>query len=199
MPRAVHLMPRTRGVVQDAIDDADDAAPGKPVRHQFEADPTKVLHPSMLPGTAVQLLTVGRPRAALGSGDARPVLPRAGSEVFRQLPSRMGNTLRWPDGRVTDLSGTPRPITVNIADPDQGTVESMSLFERFAIGIPVFHGDPVAWSLIARLKYRNNGGKLSFSFELVRPDRVHQGAAKELIVKVSSGLGPVPLLMGECK
>lgn len=86
-----------------------------------------------------------------------------------------------------------------IADADQGTVESMSLFEKFAIGIPVFHGDPVAWSLIARLKYRNNGGKLSFSFELVRPDRVHQGAAKELIVKVSAGLGAVPLLMGECK
>lgn len=113
MPRALHLMPRTRGVVLDAIDDDAGDASAKPVRHQFEADPTKVLHPSVPPGTAVQLLTVGRPRAALGSGDARPVLPRAGSEVFRQLPSRTGNTLRWPDGRVTDLSGTPLPIHVN--------------------------------------------------------------------------------------
>ena len=113
MPRAFHLMPRTRGIVQDAIDDEAPAeAQGRPVRHQYEADPSKVLHPSALTMN-VALLTVGRPRAALGSGDARPVVPRAGSEVFRQLPSRMGNTLRWPDGRITDLSGTPLPLTVH--------------------------------------------------------------------------------------
>lgn len=84
-----------------------------------------------------------------------------------------------------------------IADPDQGTVESMQLFERFALGIPVFHGG-AAWGLTARLKYRNNGGKLSFYYELVRADRIHDGAAKELIAKVRDGLGDVPLLMGQC-
>jgi uncharacterized protein YfdQ (DUF2303 family) len=84
-----------------------------------------------------------------------------------------------------------------IADPDAGTVETMSMFERFGLGIPVFHGGS-AWGLTARLKYRNNGGKLSFFYELVRPDRVHEGAAKELIDAVRSGLGQVPLLMGSC-
>ncbi len=84
-----------------------------------------------------------------------------------------------------------------IADPDQGTVESMSLFEKFAIGIPVFHGGP-AWGITARLKYRNNGGKLSFLYELVRADRVHDGAAKELITQIRDGLKHGPLLMGSC-
>lgn len=84
-----------------------------------------------------------------------------------------------------------------IADPDTGTTESMQMFERFAIGIPVFH-DGSAWSITARLKYRLSGGKVSFFYELVRPDRVHQGAAKELIEQVRKLIG-VPVLMGKCE
>lgn len=82
-----------------------------------------------------------------------------------------------------------------IADPDQGTVETMQMFERFGLGIPVFQDGP-AWSLGARLKYRNNGGKLSFTYELIRPDRVHKGAALEVIETIRGGLGEVPMLMG---
>lgn len=82
-----------------------------------------------------------------------------------------------------------------IADPDKGTTEDMKIFERFAIGIPVFHGGQ-AWQLTARLKYRNNSGKVSFFYELVRPDRVHDGAAKELIGQIRQGLGGVPMFMG---
>jgi uncharacterized protein YfdQ (DUF2303 family) len=82
-----------------------------------------------------------------------------------------------------------------IADADKGTTEDMKVFERFALGIPVFHGG-AAWSMTARLKYRNSAGKVSFFYELVRPDRVHQGAADELIAKVREGLNGVPLLMG---
>lgn len=82
-----------------------------------------------------------------------------------------------------------------IADPDQGTVETMNMFERFGLGIPVFQDGP-AWSLGARLKYRNNGGKLSFTYELIRPDRVHKAAALEVITAVREGLAGVPMLMG---
>src|SRR5205814_7121671 len=39
-----------------------------------------------------------------------------------------------------------------IADPDAGTTETMQMFEKFALGIPVFH-DGQAWSITARLKY----------------------------------------------
>lgn len=82
-----------------------------------------------------------------------------------------------------------------VADADTGTTESMRLFERFALGIPVFHGGS-AWAMQARLKYRLNAGKVSFFYELVRPDRVHEHAARELISTIGSNLGDVPLLMG---
>lgn len=85
-----------------------------------------------------------------------------------------------------------------IADQDKGTTETMQMFERFAIGIPVFHGGP-AWAMTARLKYRLGGGKVTFFYEFQRPDRVHDGAARELIHHVREGIGDVPLLMGACK
>lgn len=84
-----------------------------------------------------------------------------------------------------------------IADPDAGTTESMQLFEKFALGIPVFHGG-AAWGMTARLKYRQKGGAVNFYYELQRPDRVHQAAALELISAVRAGLGEVPMLMGSC-
>jgi uncharacterized protein YfdQ (DUF2303 family) len=84
-----------------------------------------------------------------------------------------------------------------VADADTGTTAEMAMFEKFQIGIPVFHGAG-AWAIDARLKYRNNSGKLSFHYELVRPDRVHQAAAEQLIDQVRTGLGEVPLLFGVC-
>lgn len=82
-----------------------------------------------------------------------------------------------------------------IADPDKGTTEDMKMFDRFAIGIPVFHGGE-PFGIIARLKYRLNSGKVSFFYELARPDRSHADAATDLIKLVRDGLGTVPLLMG---
>jgi uncharacterized protein YfdQ (DUF2303 family) len=82
-----------------------------------------------------------------------------------------------------------------VADPNAETVESMKLFEKFALGIPVFR-DGGAWGLFARLKYRLGQGKVTFHYELVRPDRVHESAARNLIEVVKTGLGDVPLLMG---
>ena len=83
-----------------------------------------------------------------------------------------------------------------IADPDAGTTESMQMFDKFAIGIPVFQGGS-AWGITARLKYRLNQGRVTFHYELVRPDRVHDGAAKELIQHVTDEVG-VPVRMGSC-
>ena len=84
-----------------------------------------------------------------------------------------------------------------IADADKGTMETMQMFEKFALGIPVFH-DGGAWRLTSRLKYRNNSGKVVFFYELQRPDIVHASAAKELIAKVRENLGNVPMFMGRC-
>lgn len=84
-----------------------------------------------------------------------------------------------------------------VADADTGTLEQMKVFERFAIGIPVFWAGS-AFRIDARLKYRLGQGKVSFFYELIRPDRVHEAAAKELIAKVREAIGDTPLLMGTC-
>ncbi len=94
-----------------------------------------------------------------------------------------------------------------INDADAGTTEAMRLFERFAIGIPVFWTAPeagetpqpiTAYRIDARLKYRVGSAKVNFHYELIRPDRVHQKAAIELIEAVRVRLGGLPLLMGTC-
>lgn len=81
-----------------------------------------------------------------------------------------------------------------IADDDKQTIERMQLFERFAIGIPVFwNGD--AYQITARLKYRVRDGKVSFWYELERTDVVFEAAARELIAAVRAG-AEVPFFFG---
>ena len=80
---------------------------------------------------------------------------------------------------------------------DEATVQQMRLFERFAIGIPVFRRG-VGYRLDARLKHRVSQGKAKFWFELIRPDRVHEAAALELVDRVRTGIGQTPLLLGAC-
>lgn len=84
-----------------------------------------------------------------------------------------------------------------IDDDATETLAQMKVFERFQIGIPVFWAGP-AYRIDARLKYRHGNGSVKFWFELVRPDRVHEAAARELIQHVQQGIGNVPLLMGSC-
>ena len=84
-----------------------------------------------------------------------------------------------------------------VDDDDAATLTQMKVFERFQIGIPVFWAGP-AYRIDARLKYRHGSGKVNFWYELIRADRVHEAAAKDLIERVRAGLGSVPLLMGSC-
>jgi uncharacterized protein YfdQ (DUF2303 family) len=93
-----------------------------------------------------------------------------------------------------------------VDDEDAATRSQMQVFERFMIGIPVFFAG-VGYRIQARLKYRNSGGKLAFWYELIRPDSMHEHAARELIQSIGAGLAlvnesvvsSVPLLMGSCK
>lgn len=78
---------------------------------------------------------------------------------------------------------------------DEATVEKMRLFDKFAIGIPVFWAGP-GYKIGARLKHRIAQGKAKFWYELIRPDRVHEAAARELVAHVQTGIGAVPLLLG---
>ena len=81
-----------------------------------------------------------------------------------------------------------------VQDDDAQTLARMQLFERFSIGLPVFwNGD--AYRLDARLRYRVRDGKVTFWYELERPDRVFEAAAKTLIESVRARVG-APLFFG---
>jgi hypothetical protein len=53
------------------------------------------------------LLTTGRRHPGLSAAERMPPLRREGTHVHGQIPSRMGNVLRYRDGRITDLAGRP--------------------------------------------------------------------------------------------
>lgn len=86
---------------------------------------------------------------------------------------------------------------VNLLFVDQDNAETearMRVFERFSLGLRVFLNG-TAYRLDARLKYRNNAGKLSFWFELIRPDQVFEDSIKDEFSKVREATG-FPLLYG---
>jgi uncharacterized protein YfdQ (DUF2303 family) len=81
-----------------------------------------------------------------------------------------------------------------VEDSNAETVKSMEVFSKFALGLPVFWGG-AAYQVEARLKYRLNAGKLSFWYELNRPDKVLEDAAKTLTTTIQSATG-FPLFHG---
>lgn len=82
-----------------------------------------------------------------------------------------------------------------VEDSNAETVKSMEVFNRFAIGVPVFWGGS-PYLIEARLKYQLKGGKVDFWYELNRPDKVLEDAAKMLTVTIKSETG-FPLFHGK--
>ncbi|HYD97042.1 MAG TPA: DUF2303 family protein, partial [Noviherbaspirillum sp.] len=75
-----------------------------------------------------------------------------------------------------------------VQDDDQQTIEKMQMFDRFAIGIPVFwNGD--AYRIEARLRYRVRDGKLTFWYELIRKDKTLEAATKTIIDTIREKTG----------
>lgn len=83
-----------------------------------------------------------------------------------------------------------------IANDDTQTVERMKLFDEFRLGIPVFWGNTTGEMLKAKLRYRQQQSKVTFWYELQRPDKAHEQAAREMIQRVRDGIEGLPLLMG---
>lgn len=83
-----------------------------------------------------------------------------------------------------------------VEDEDKDTRTSMQVFERFTLGLPVFDGSTNAYPLVARLKYREKDGKVTFWYELIRPDRVFKTAVSEVISKIKDQTG-FPIVFGE--
>ena len=82
-----------------------------------------------------------------------------------------------------------------VATDDAATVERMTVFDRFSIGIaPFFNGQ--AYKVDARLRYRIGNGTVQFWFELIRPDLTLQAATVDMIEAIKAGTG-FPVLMGK--
>lgn len=81
-----------------------------------------------------------------------------------------------------------------VQDDDDQTLVKMRLFEKVAIGIPVFWGGD-AYQITARLRYRVREGKLTFWYELIRADKILEDATETLIGKIIESTG-VPLYFG---
>lgn len=77
---------------------------------------------------------------------------------------------------------------------DSATRARMAVFERFSLGLTALQDGP-AYRLDARMKYRLRDGTLHLWFELIRPDKVLENSAHELVnaIKEKSGF---PLLLG---
>jgi uncharacterized protein YfdQ (DUF2303 family) len=83
-----------------------------------------------------------------------------------------------------------------VGTDDAATIEKMKLFDEFHLGIPVFRGSKTAEQMKAKLRYRITSGKVVFWYELIRPDKAHEQAARDLILQVQTGIGEVPVFMG---
>jgi len=82
-----------------------------------------------------------------------------------------------------------------VEDEDKDTRTKMEVFQRFTLGIPVFDGSTSAYPIEARLKYREREGKVSFWFELIRPDRVFKTAVQDELALINEGAG-FPVICG---
>jgi uncharacterized protein YfdQ (DUF2303 family) len=82
-----------------------------------------------------------------------------------------------------------------IDEENHDTRSTMQVFERFTIGIPVFEGSSNAYPIEARLKYREKEGRLTFWYELIRPDRVYKTAIHDELEKVREKTG-FPIVFG---
>lgn len=83
-----------------------------------------------------------------------------------------------------------------VDEENNDTRTSMQVFERFTLGLPVFDGSTSAYPLEARLKYRENQGKLTFWYELIRPDRVFKTAVVDELNLIKEGTG-FPIISGK--
>lgn len=83
-----------------------------------------------------------------------------------------------------------------IEDEDKDTRASMEVFQRFTLGLPVFEGSSSAYPLEARLKYREKEGKVTFWFELIRPDRVFKEAVDDELNRIKDATG-FPVIAGK--
>ncbi len=76
-----------------------------------------------------------------------------------------------------------------VEDETKETKSVMEVFRRFTLALPVFDGSTDAYPVEARLKYRDSGGKVTFWYELIRPDRAFKTAVQSALDKIKAETG----------
>ena len=76
-----------------------------------------------------------------------------------------------------------------VEDETKDTRTSMEVFRRFTLALPVFDGSTDAYPVEARLKYRDNSGKVTFWYELIRPDRAFKTAVQSALDQIKGATG----------
>ena len=76
-----------------------------------------------------------------------------------------------------------------VDDEIRDTRTSMEVFRRFTLAIPVFDSSYDAYPIPARLKYRDNAGKVTFWYELIRPDLAFKTAVRSVLDKITADTG----------
>lgn len=76
-----------------------------------------------------------------------------------------------------------------VDDDSKDTTTSMEVFSRFMLGLLVFDGAAARYRVEARLKYREQGGKVSFWYELIRPDLVFKAAVESDLEQIKEKTG----------
>ncbi|MEN6540858.1 MAG: DUF2303 family protein [Mizugakiibacter sp.] len=113
-------------------------------------------------------------------------MPTGSDMLNMALAFQMNSDKRFK--KVIDLQGGGTNLEF-VDQADEETTSKMQFFKRFTIGIPVFQGATDGYPIEARLKFRMNGGALSFWYELVRPDRVFKTAVSSEIAKIKEETG----------
>jgi len=123
-----------------------------------------------------------------------PTMP-TGSEILAMALGFEANSDKKLRSKINLQSGG---FTFEYVDKENdATRTTMQVFERFTIGIPVFDGSHNAYPVEARLKYRpQDGGSVSFWYELIRPDLVFKTAVADEVEAIKDGTG-LMLLFGK--
>lgn len=85
-----------------------------------------------------------------------------------------------------------------VADEEKSTIETMQVFERFQIAVPIFRDDEARYPVTARLRYRARDGKVMFWYELIRADKVMETSARALVDEIRSKAG-MPFFFGHAQ
>lgn len=114
--------------------------------------------------------------------------------VLLELASVLQATIKAEFASATRLSNGATQLRYAETISASGGSGSLEMPEMFYLGIPVFIGGPT-YKVGARLRYRINSNTLQLGYDLVRPHKVVEMAAGEILGRVKAETG-VPVYMG---